>query len=122
MNYRQEQGKSGEDRAALFLAEQGFTIIGRNLRYGRRGEIDIAASRDGLVVFAEVKTRKSPVYGGALYSISRRKRLAMSITARYFMMSMRLDPEARMFRFDLIAVEEGKVIWHQDIFRQQIRW
>jgi hypothetical protein len=27
------------------LIEQGFTIIGRNLRYGRRGEIDIAASR-----------------------------------------------------------------------------
>ncbi len=122
MNYRQEQGKSGEDRAALFLAEQGFTIIGRNLRYGRKGEIDIAASRDGLVIFAEVKTRKSAAFGGALYSISRRKRLAMSITARYFMTSMRLDLNARMFRFDLIAVEDGKVIWHQDIFRRQIRW
>jgi hypothetical protein len=38
------------------------------------------------------------------------------------MTSMRLDLEASMFRFDLIAVEDGKVIWHQDIFRRQIRW
>ena len=51
-------GNSGEDKAADFLSAQGYQIVERNWRT-RRGEIDIIAYKDDILVFAEVKTLPS---------------------------------------------------------------
>ncbi len=66
-------GAGGEDRAASFLESRGFEIIERNYRFGRAGEIDLIARRGDLLVFVEVKSRNTPVYGGPLYAINARK-------------------------------------------------
>ena len=52
------QGRSGEDIAARYLSRRGFNIIARNIRLGR-GELDIVACCDDLVLFVEVKTHKT---------------------------------------------------------------
>ncbi len=53
-----QKGKAGEERAARYLQRKGFTILGRNLRLGR-GELDIIARQNDLLVFVEVKTHKT---------------------------------------------------------------
>lgn len=45
----------GEDKAAEFLAQQGFKILDRNY-WKPWGEIDIVALKDNLIRFVEVKT------------------------------------------------------------------
>jgi len=50
-------GKQGEDAAAHYLEEKGYTVLGRNVMVGR-DEIDIVAENDAFLVFAEVKTRR----------------------------------------------------------------
>ena len=72
--YRKNFGAEGEERAATFLQEKGFSIIERNYRAGRIGEIDIIALKKDLVVFAEVKSRSGDAFGGGIYSINETKK------------------------------------------------
>ncbi|PJA33926.1 MAG: YraN family protein [Zetaproteobacteria bacterium CG_4_9_14_3_um_filter_53_7] len=51
-------GQAGEERAARYLKHKGYTILGRNIRLGR-GELDIVACSDELLLFVEVKTHKN---------------------------------------------------------------
>ncbi|MGP3774539.1 YraN family protein [Streptomyces sp. SDT5-1] len=57
MNARGALGKYGEDLAARRLTEAGMTVLARNWRAGRSGEIDIVARDGDAVVVCEVKTR-----------------------------------------------------------------
>ena len=52
------QGRSGEDLASSYLSRRGYTILGRNIRLGR-GELDIIACSETLLLFVEVKTHKN---------------------------------------------------------------
>ncbi|HON77748.1 MAG TPA: YraN family protein [Spirochaetota bacterium] len=115
---KKDLGRWGEDRAAVFLAEQGFTIVCRNYRNGRYGEIDIIAEKEGLLVFAEVKTRNCDFYGGSLYSISERKKATIRRCARRFLMeNRRYNTTAVTCRFDLLYHEKGEIFWVEDIIR-----
>ena len=49
-------GAEGEQFAADYLAEKGYRLLARNVRY-RFGEIDIIAKDGDEIVFAEVRTR-----------------------------------------------------------------
>lgn len=56
----------GEDLASEFLKDKRYTILARNYRAGRVGEIDIIAlDPEGVIVFVEVKTRTidAPILG-----------------------------------------------------------
>ena len=51
-------GKWGEDEAALYLEDEGYTIIDRDWRLGRRDLDILAYTPDGnTLVVVEVKTR-----------------------------------------------------------------
>ncbi|MFJ4716159.1 YraN family protein [Streptomyces sp. NPDC088785] len=63
VNAQRALGKYGEDLAARRLAEAGMTVLARNWRAGRSGEIDIVARDGDAIVVCEVKTRRA--VGGA---------------------------------------------------------
>ena len=52
------KGNSGEELASRYLKRKGFAILDRNARLGR-GELDIVAIREDLLLFVEVKSHKS---------------------------------------------------------------
>lgn len=62
MNARQILGRAGEQAAAGLLQRGGFDIAGRNWKCAS-GEMDLIARRGSLVVFCEVKTRRTDAYG-----------------------------------------------------------
>jgi len=49
------KGNRAEDKAAIFLEDNGYLVIERNF-YSRFGEIDIIASKDDVLHFVEVKS------------------------------------------------------------------
>lgn len=59
MNARSALGRYGEDLAARRLTEAGMTVLERNWRSGRTGEIDIVALDGDVLVVCEVKTRRA---------------------------------------------------------------
>jgi uncharacterized protein (TIGR00252 family) len=53
-------GREGESVAIDYLEKLGWTIVEHNWRAGRYGELDIVCEeQDGVLVFVEVKTRRS---------------------------------------------------------------
>ncbi|MFD4629845.1 YraN family protein [Streptomyces sp. NPDC058284] len=59
MNARGAIGRYGEELAARRMVESGMTVLERNWRAGRTGEIDIVAMDGEALVVCEVKTRRA---------------------------------------------------------------
>jgi len=101
-NRRQVVGRWGEDAAAEYLAANGYTVLARNV-HSAHGEIDIVASKDGLLVFVEVKTRSSHTFAYPEDSVTRRKQAYMLSAAEEYLQA---HPESgESWQFDVIAVE-----------------
>ena len=77
-------GKKGEDIATDYLLHHGYTIVERNFRK-RYGDIDIVARKGDTLVFVEVKTRTSDLYGGGEEAISRVKIYHLTRSAEYYL-------------------------------------
>ena len=67
-----EFGKAGEQMAAEWLEQQGFHLISRNWKFARY-EVDIIASRDGILHFIEVKSRHDDLFGKPEDWVDRKK-------------------------------------------------
>ncbi len=98
----QRLGRGGERAALILLLVKGYRLRHRNWR-GPAGELDLVVERGGLLVFVEVKTRSSELYGGALEAFDRDKRLAVARTAAAYL--SRFSLWDRPCRFDLVAIE-----------------
>lgn len=94
-------GARGENLAVEYLRAHGFTIIARNWRFGRIGELDIVAADGQTLVAVEVKTRTGNTHGSALEAITPLKAHRLRILlyqwlrnnpAQYF--SLRIDAVA----------------------------
>ena len=98
--------KFGEDKACEYLKRLGFKIIERNFRKGY-GEIDVVAieetKKDGkILVFVEVKTRTSNVFGSPLEAITYWKLKELIKTAQYYKLTHPRLPES--LRIDAVSV------------------
>ncbi|BEG56667.1 YraN family protein [Helicobacter sp. NHP21005] len=63
------RGQLAEDLACVYLQKQGCKILCRNF-YSSFGEIDIVATKDGVLHFVEVKCRRKDV---PIYAITPKK-------------------------------------------------
>ncbi|MFF4976335.1 YraN family protein [Streptomyces sp. NPDC001083] len=70
---RNALGAYGEDLAARRLTETGMTVLARNWRSGRTGEIDIVARDGDALVVCEVKTRRTGSYEHPMAAVTRAK-------------------------------------------------
>lgn len=66
---RRALGAHGENLAAGWYVERGYTVVDRNWRC-RDGELDLIVSRDRTIVFCEVKTRSSTAYGSPAEAVT----------------------------------------------------
>ena len=96
-------GNAGEEKAANYLCEKGYTIIERNWR-SRGGEIDIIATKDDTIVFVEVKTLPSGNIDTLSHLLNKRKQKRIEETAKYFMI-MNRKYNSSYIRFDVIIVD-----------------
>ncbi len=95
-------GKSGEDFAVRLLTSNKYKIIDRNFR-SKFGEIDIIALKDDHLVFIEVKTRWSNLYGLPEEAVSPGKIWKISRTGEYYSL---LHPELpKSLRIEVVALE-----------------
>lgn len=101
--HKSKIAREGEQIAATFLTEQGYTILERNWRHSRRGEIDLIAQTGNIVVFVEVKTRTSKTCGDPLESIGRSKQRQIFKLADAYIQRNEFD-SATTFRFDAIGI------------------
>lgn len=95
-------GKRGEELAAAYLAEAGYRIVERNYRC-IFGEIDIVAEEREMLIFIEVKSRRSEAYGDPQLAVGHQKQKKISRIAMHYLEEKRL--RHRPARFDVVAVK-----------------
>jgi len=94
-------GAYGEDLAAAYLREQGYTLLERNFRCPL-GEIDIIAKKRQDLIFVEVKTRRSTLFGLPQDAVGAHKQRQLIRSAQWYLKkpgASRHHP-----RFDVIAI------------------
>lgn len=98
--YKKELGQQGESAVASWLTEHGFKILATNFRT-RCGEVDIIASRDDVVSFVEVKTRKN-IYFPISQVITTPKQHRIALTAQMYALANHIRD--KVLRFDVAVV------------------
>ena len=104
-----QKGKKGEDEACAFLEGNGHRILERNFR-AERGEIDLITMDKNTLVFVEVKTGKSGVYGEPEDRVDVRKQRQIGKVAQAYLMENHM--ENADCRFDVVSVirSEGRTM------------
>ena len=95
-------GRAGEGAALLLLRLKGYRLLHRNWM-GPSGELDLVLERRREIVFVEVKTRSSMLFGGAVGAVGPSKTRAMIRTASSYLGRHGLWD--RPCRFDVVAIE-----------------
>lgn len=101
MHARTLLGRSGEDLAAALYRRRGFRVIDRNYRCPA-GEIDLVARRGDLLVFCEVKTRRSSYWGQPSEAVDLRKQARYRRLAASWLRDHRIRRVD--IRFDVVSV------------------
>ena len=94
-------GNIGEDVAVEFLQQNGYTILEKNF-YFNHGEIDIVAKEGNVLVFVEVKSRRSGRFGMPEESVTPKKQELIRRTAEGYVSSKNLG--AMECRFDVVSI------------------
>ncbi len=98
---RREFGDRGEALAASFLKKKGMRILGAQVAC-RGGEIDLVCEDRDSLVFVEVKTRRTGLYGNPEDAVTPAKIARLLRAAHWFLTERHL--EARLWRVDVVAI------------------
>lgn len=112
MDARRTLGQAGETLACDLYRKLGFTILDRNWRC-REGELDLVVAHGDLIVFCEVKTRRTVYFGAPAEAVDYRKQARLRRLAAAWMNDRR--PRRARIRFDVVAVlvdDRGSQITH----------
>lgn len=106
-------GTGGEDKATKYLSNLGYKILCRNFKT-KIGEIDIIAKDKNTIVFVEVKTRKSDMFGLPREAVTTSKQRKIRMVAtQYLKLHGGLN---QMCRFDVIDILQGQISHIQNCF------
>lgn len=114
-SFNREKGSLYERRAALYLQEQGCTILETNYRF-HRNEIDIIAMDSEAICFIEVKYRNKSIYGRGDQAVDMKKQQAIRRTAEAYLIRQGYDLYKVCCRFDIISFDDGVLHHYQNAF------
>jgi putative endonuclease len=107
---KKELGKKGEEKALRFLKKKGYRIIEKNY-VCKMGEMDLIAKEKDTLVFIEVKTRTSTMFGPPQLAVTKFKQRQLSKVALNFLKEKKLeDVKARFDVVAILLVQEGEEI------------
>jgi len=101
---KKELGKRGEEVALRFLKKKGYRIIEKNYAC-KMGEMDLIAKEKDTLVFIEVKTRTSALFGPPQLAVNFSKQRQLSKVALNYLKEKHLE-EVKA-RFDVVAILLG---------------
>lgn len=102
LDSRRSFGQEGESAAEQYLRHKGYRIVARNLR-SPLGELDLVAEDGRVLVFVEVKARRTGAFGGAIYAVHQRKQEKLIQLAALYL--ARHHIKDRLCRFDVVLLQ-----------------
>ena len=111
-------GALAEQQACEYLIAEGLTWVISNYNC-RMGEIDLVMRDGAYLVFVEVRARTSNAFGGAMASVTYRKKQKLIKTALMYLMVHKLV-DKQSVRFDVLSIDGVPpcVTWIKNAFGQ----
>lgn len=100
MAHHNSTGQLGEKLAADYFTQNGFVILATNWRHSR-SEVDIIASKENILHFIEVKTRRTKNYGNPEEQVGKKKIENLKMAAEEYLF---LNPEWKRIQFNILAI------------------
>jgi putative endonuclease len=110
---RRRVGDAGEDAAVAWYVAAGYDVVARNWRV-RDGELDVIARRGPVLVFCEVKTRRSDAFGSPADAVTPRKQARIRRLAAQWLAANR-GRGADELRFDVASVRPTGAGWAVEV-------
>ena len=117
---RVARGKWAEDLVSRWYEQHGYVIVARNWRC-KRGELDVVACKNGVLVVCEVKARASNAFGTPAEAVTPAKQLKVRRATADFRASLRASNDpllslVKSVRFDVACVLGTQLEMLEDIF------
>lgn len=93
-------GNFGEGLAAAYLQQNGYTLLHQNWRHSH-WEVDIIASRNNVLHFIEVKTRRTKKFGHPEESVSKKKIQNLINASEEYLYQ---HPQWQRIQFNVLAI------------------
>ncbi|MGA9276951.1 YraN family protein [Ilumatobacter sp.] len=100
------RGRWGEDLATAHYRRLGYAVLDRNWR-SATGELDLVVERDGIIVFSEVKARRTDRFGPAASAVDVTKQRRIRLLALEWLDAHRRGRDG--IRFDVVAITGVRV-------------
>lgn len=110
------QGRAAEERALHYLQARGLRLRERNFRM-RGGEIDLIMQQGEVLIFIEVRYRKSSHYGSPAETVTATKQRRLTAAAAHYLQRRGLNLPCR---FDVIGItgpDQEQLEWIRDAFQ-----
>ncbi|MCJ7773245.1 MAG: YraN family protein [Desulfobacterales bacterium] len=104
LNNRQIFGRKSESLAVKHLKRKGYKILEQNFRT-KMGEIDIIAKDKGVIVFVEVKARRSNRFGDPKWAVTYKKQKKISMAALQYLKTTKQSNTSA--RFDVVSIDSS---------------
>lgn len=108
-----ERGEASEKFACKYLTDRGLKLVVANY-HSRFGEIDLVMLDHDVLVFVEVRYRRSSNFGGAATSVTTAKQRKICLTAEQFLQKNKKTNT--VCRFDVVALGESETQWIKSAF------
>ena len=109
-------GREAENAAYEYLKNQGLRLLDSNYRTPF-GEIDLIMQQRDVIVFVEVRYRRSEHFGTPAETIDARKQARLRATAAHYLQRNRKISK-QPCRFDIVALSglprSDRVVWLQN--------
>jgi putative endonuclease len=93
-------GIKAEEQALIFLSSRGFSLLHKRFKT-KAGEIDLIVSKDTIIIFCEVKKRKT--LDEAAYAVTPRAQSRIRLSAEIWL-AENPDHAHKDLRFDCVFV------------------
>lgn len=93
-------GKTGEALGSSFFEQEGYKILEKNWRFSR-WEVDIIASKNDVLHFVEIKTRRSAAYGFPEAKVGNKKIQHLINAAEEYLYQ---NPQWKRIQFDVLSI------------------
>lgn len=117
MAHHNNTGILGEKMAAQYLTEKGFSILHQNWRHSH-WEVDFIASRNNILHFIEVKTRRTRKFGYPEEGVTKKKLHNLINASEEF---MEQNPGWKLIQFDVLSItmmknKEPEFFFIEDVY------
>ena len=110
-----QTGDAWESQARRWLERHGLHFIAANARE-RGGEIDLIMRDGAVIVFVEVRYRRSASYGDAAASVTQQKQQRLLKAARLWLSRQNGSFDTVDCRFDVVAFTGNDIQWLKNAF------